>query len=55
MSMIGEGIPIKPAVEILDAMDIQSTIFNPGGNVPVEGDFLSAMQNNVTNLELVFR
>lgn len=53
--MIWEGIPVKPAVEILDAMDIQSTIFNPCGNVPVEGDFLSVMQNNVTNLELVFR
>jgi len=32
-----------------------SAVFDPCGNVPAEGDFLSVMQQNVMNLEAVFR
>jgi zinc transport system substrate-binding protein len=53
--MVWEGSPINFAVEILDAMGIKSVVFNPCGNAPSEGDFLSVMKDNVTNLELVFR
>jgi zinc transport system substrate-binding protein len=53
--MIWEGTPVKPAVDVLHAMDIQSAAFNPCGNVPSDGDFLTVMQQNVVNLEPVFR
>ena len=49
------GTPIKSAVDVLEAMGIQSVVFDPCGNVPSEGDFLSVMQHNVTNIETVFR
>ena len=53
--MIWEAKPIKSAVDVLEAMGIQSVVFDPCGNVPSEGDFLSVMQHNVTNIETVFR
>ena len=53
--MIWEGPPITPAKEKLNAMGIQSAVFDPCGNVPPEGDFLSVMQRNVSNLEPIFR
>ena len=53
--IIWEGPPIKSAVDVLEAISIQSAVFNPCGDIPPEGDFLSVMQHNVTNLETVFR
>jgi zinc transport system substrate-binding protein len=53
--MIWEGDPIKSAVDVLEAMDIQSAVIDPCGNVPTEVDFLTVMQQNVDNLEPVFR
>ena len=53
--MIWESAPIKSSVDILKAMGIQSAVFDPCGNVPPEGDFLTVMQQNVINLEPVFR
>jgi zinc transport system substrate-binding protein len=53
--MIWEGQPIEAGRDRLAAMDIQSTVFDPCGNVPAEGDFLSVMQGNIANLEPVFR
>jgi len=53
--MIWEGPPITSATEKLNAMGIQSAVFDPCGNVPPEGDFLSVMQHNVSNLEPIFR
>ena len=53
--MIWENTPIKSAVDVLEAMGIKSVVFNPCENVPLEGDFLSVLKDNVTNLELVFR
>ena len=53
--MIWEGEPITSARKVLETMGIQSAVFDPCGNVPAEGDFLSVMQHNISNLELVFR
>ena len=53
--MIWEGPPIKPAMDKLRVMGIQSAVFDPCGNEPSEGDFLSVMQRNVSNLEPIFR
>lgn len=53
--MVWEGDPGVAAVEKLNAMGVQSAVFDPCGNVPAEGDFLSVMQQNVMNLEAVFR
>jgi zinc transport system substrate-binding protein len=53
--MIWKGAPIKFSVDILKVMGIQSAVFDPCGNVPTEGDFLSVMQQNVNNLEPLFR
>jgi zinc transport system substrate-binding protein len=52
--MLWEGKPIKPAVDVLEAIGIQSVVFDPCGSAPSEGDFLSVMQQNVKNLEVVF-
>jgi len=53
--MIWEGAPIKSAVNVLERMGIQSAVFDPCGNVPLDGDFLSVMRQNIANLEPVFR
>jgi zinc transport system substrate-binding protein len=53
--MVWEGEPAMAAVEELDEMSIDSIVYNPCGNIPKDGDFLSVMQQNVSNLETVFR
>jgi len=53
--MIWEGPPIKSAMDKLKVMGIQSAVFDHCGNEPSEGDFLSVMQRNVSNLEPIFR
>jgi zinc transport system substrate-binding protein len=53
--MIWEGNPIKEPVAKLKSMGINSLIFDPCGNVPVQGDFLSVMWKNVENLKPAFR
>ena len=53
--MIWEGEPNMSTVDALRTLGIESTVFNPCGNIPQKGDFLSVMQQNVTNLERVFR
>lgn len=52
--MIWEGEPMQTSVEKLASSGIQSLVFDPCGNVPEEGDFLSVMQQNVRNLEAAF-
>jgi zinc transport system substrate-binding protein len=52
--MIWEGQPLEAIVEQLRSMGINSIVFNPSGNVPRQGDFLSVMQRNVNNLKLIF-
>lgn len=53
--MVWEGPPNKSAVDVLKTMSIESTVVDPCGNVLQKGDFLSVMQQNVTNLEKVYR
>ena len=53
--MVWEGSPNPDTVERLKTMDVNSLVFNPCGNVPEQGDFLSVMKQNVNNLKAVFR
>ena len=53
--MIWEGDPLQQSVERLKEMGINSVIFDPCGNKPERGDFLSVMKENVENLREVFR
>jgi len=52
--MIWEGDPNPPSVVLLETLGVNSLVFDPAGNVPVKGDFLSVMQQNVENLKLAF-
>jgi zinc transport system substrate-binding protein len=52
--MIWEGEPNSTSVERLAAMGIGSTVFDPCGNTPSHGDFMSVMRGNVENLKTVF-
>jgi zinc transport system substrate-binding protein len=51
--MLWEGAPIENSVSSLRELGISSIVFNPCGNAPRSGDFLSVMQENVENLERV--
>ena len=53
--MIWEGEPAKEAVERLKAIGLQSVVFDPCGNAPEQGDFMSVMRQNVENLKVAFR
>jgi zinc transport system substrate-binding protein len=53
--MIWEGEPIKEPVEKLKSFGIQSLVFDPCGNVPDQGDFMSVMRQNVENLKVAFQ
>ncbi len=52
--MIWEGDPAKESVAKLDAIGVKSVVFDPCGNVPESGDFLSVMKANVEALEKAF-
>lgn len=53
--MIWEGEPAKESVEKLDMVGLKSVVFDPCGNVPDSGDFISVMKANVEALEKAFR
>jgi len=53
--MIWEGTPTKKSVERLQAITVKSLVFDPCGNAPNQGDFLSVMQQNVKNLKPAFQ
>jgi zinc transport system substrate-binding protein len=53
--MIWEGEPNPASVARLRAMGMNSLVFDPCGNVPEEGDFLSVMRQNVQNLRKAFQ
>ena len=53
--MIWEGPPIDPIVSQLTEHGLQCCTFDPCGNTPAEGDFLSIMSNNVMNLKASLR
>ena len=48
--MIWEGQPMPAVVEKLKELGVSSLVYDPCGNVPETGDFLSVMQSNVRNL-----
>lgn len=52
--MIWEGEPVKESVEKLKAMGVDSVVFDPCGNTPDQGDFMSVMRRNVEDLSRVF-
>ena len=53
--MIWEGDPMKESAQRLKAIGVDSLVFDPCGNIPVQGDFLSVMRQNVENLKPVFK
>ena len=53
--MIWEGEPKPESVERLRSMGVESIVFNPAGNQPDQGDFLSVMRQNVKNLQQAFK
>ena len=52
--MIWEGDPLPQSVAKLKEMGIESIVFDPCGNRPDSGDFISVMKGNVGNLKKVF-
>jgi zinc transport system substrate-binding protein len=52
--MVWEATPADETVKRLNDLGVQSTVFDPCGNQPEEGDFLDVMRRNVENLRLVF-
>jgi len=53
--MIWEGKPALESVTRLRSLGIDSLVFDPCGNRPGAGDFLSVMQQNVQSLEQAFQ
>jgi zinc transport system substrate-binding protein len=53
--MIWEGEPAKDSVEKLAALGLQSVVFDPCGNVPDSGDFMTVMKANVEAMEKAFQ
>ena len=52
--MIWEGEPLPQTTRRLRDMGVESIVFNPTGNRPAEGDFLTMMRQNVKHLQRVF-
>jgi zinc transport system substrate-binding protein len=53
--MIWEGRPVQASVKRLKALGVDSIVFDPCGNVPDQGDFMTVMRRNVDNLRQVFQ
>ena len=53
--MIWEGKPLPQSVAKLKEMGIESIVFDPCGNRPDRGDFISVMKSNVANLQRIFK
>ena len=49
--MLWEGAPMVETKAMLAEKGIQSIVFDPCGNRPESGDFLSVMQNNISELD----
>ena len=52
--MIWEGPPLPGTVQKLERLGVKSTVFDPHGNVPESGDYLTVMRQNTSNLALAF-
>ncbi len=53
--MLWEGSPLSASVDKLQTLGVKSLVFDPCGNAPEQGDFLSVMQQNVENLQQAFQ
>jgi len=51
--MIWEGEPARESVVKLKAIGVNSVVFDPCGNRPEEGDFLSVMQENIEQMRTI--
>ncbi len=52
--MIWEGNPMKKSVERLKSIGINSIVFDPCGKVPIKGDLLSVMRQNIEHFKLTY-
>ena len=53
--MIWEGTPIRQPVKTLQSLGVRSIVFDPTGNTPKLGDFMSIMRQNAANLRKAFK
>jgi zinc transport system substrate-binding protein len=53
--MIWEGEPDPRSVNILKTLGVDSLVFDPCGNKPEEGDFMTVMRRNIDNLSEAFK
>jgi zinc transport system substrate-binding protein len=53
--MIWEGEPLQTSVDRLKSHGVSSLVFNPCGNVPEQGNFLTIMRQNVEHLRPAFQ
>jgi len=51
--MLWEAEPLATTAEKLEERGVASVVFDPCGNVPEEGDFLTVMQRNLSSLQRV--
>jgi zinc transport system substrate-binding protein len=52
--MIWESAPVGETIEKLKSIGVESLVFDPCGNVPDQGDFLSVMRENLNNIQQAF-
>ena len=52
--MVWEGTPDGGTVQELKKLDLNSLTFDPCGNVPESGDYLSVMHENILNFKKAF-
>ena len=52
--MIWEGEPVQTSVDKLKTLGVDSLVFDPCGNVPAPGDFMTVMRGNVEDLRRAF-
>ena len=48
--MIWESAPLPEIVSRLEASGVRSVVFNPAGNVPEEGNYLTQIHRNIDGL-----
>ena len=53
--MIWEGDPLSKSVKKLQKLGVKSIVFDPCGNKPDSGDFMTVMNDNLRNLKKVFK
>ncbi len=52
--MVWEDKPLASSISFLLEKGIKSVVFNPCGNIPENGNFLTVMKDNIIELEKVF-